>query len=64
MPFNEGVNTTTADASGNLNTGTLTNGPVWTTQGKYGNAITFDGVNDFVSVPDSATVDLGGNGDD
>ena len=60
--FNEGINTTTADASGNANTGTLTNGPVWTTQGRYGNAITFDGVNDFVSVPDNATLDLGGTG--
>ena len=60
--FQEGSGTTTADASGSLNTGTLTNGPVWTTQGKYGNAITFDGVNDFVSVSDSATLDLGGTG--
>jgi hypothetical protein len=60
--FNEGINTTTGDASGNANTGTLTNGPVWTTQGRYGNAITFDGVNDFVSVPDNATLDLGGTG--
>jgi VCBS repeat-containing protein len=60
--FQEGLGTTTADASGNLNAGTLTNGPVWTTQGKYGNAITFDGVNDFVSVPDNATLDLGATG--
>jgi hypothetical protein len=31
--FQEGSGTTTADGSGNANLGTLTNGPVWTTQG-------------------------------
>ena len=60
--FSEGFNTTVADSSGNPNIGTLTNGPVWTTQGKYGNAITFDGVNDFVSVADNVTLDLAGTG--
>ena len=60
--FSEGTGTTTADASGNLNTGTLTNGPVWTTQGRFGNAITFDGTNDFVAAPDSATLALGATG--
>ncbi len=60
--FSEGVNITTADSSGNLNIGTLTNGPVWATQGKYGNALSFDGVNDFVSVADNATLDVAGTG--
>jgi uncharacterized membrane protein len=49
LPFNEGTGTTTGDASGNGNTGTLTNGPTWTT-GKVGNALSFDGSNDTVYV--------------
>ena len=36
--FNETSGTTTADASGNAITGTLVNGPTFTTAGKYGNA--------------------------
>lgn len=55
--FNEGGGTTAADLSGRGNTGTL-NGPVWTAAGKYGGALTFDGVNDTVTVPDSASLDL------
>ena len=39
----------TADASGNKNNGTATNGPR-VTQGKIGQALQFDGVNDYVSV--------------
>ncbi|MDA2936242.1 DUF2341 domain-containing protein [Patescibacteria group bacterium AH-259-L05] len=46
--MDEGTGTTTADASGNGNTGTLTNGPTWTT-GKYSNALSFDGVDDYVN---------------
>jgi hypothetical protein len=40
-----------ADSSGNNNHGTLTNGPAWTT-GKVGNGLSFDGVNDYVSLGD------------
>jgi len=53
--FNEGTGTTTADASGNGLTGTLINGPVWIA-GKNGNALSFDGVNDKVSL--ASTLDI------
>jgi len=47
--FNEGAGTTASDSSGNNNTGTLINGPIWTT-GKIGQALDFDGVNDYVDL--------------
>ena len=55
--FNEGVGLVSGDASGNANTGTLTNGPVWAV-GKNGGALQFDGVNDRVRVPDANVLDL------
>ncbi len=53
--FDEGAGTSAADASGNGNNGTLFNGPVWTT-GKINSALSFDGVNDYVEVPNSASI--------
>ena len=44
--FNEGSGSTVADASGNGNTGTIS-GATGTGSGKYGGALTFDGVNDW-----------------
>jgi hypothetical protein len=41
--FDEGSGITAGDSSGNNNTGTLTNGPTWTT-GKLGGALSFDGI--------------------
>jgi alpha-mannosidase len=60
--FGEGVGTSTADASGSGNGGALVNGPAWITGGKYGGAINFDGVNDYVRVAGSASLDLGRTG--
>jgi glucose/arabinose dehydrogenase/chitodextrinase len=54
--FDEGVGTTLTDLSGKGNNGTL-NGPTWTA-GRFGQALSFDGVNDRVAIPDSATLDL------
>ena len=56
--FAEGAGTTTADVSGNGNAGTLAGGTAWTTGGRFGKALSFDGVNDLVSVADAATLDL------
>ena len=47
--FDEGSGTTARDLSGRGNTGTLVNGPTWTT-GRVGGALSFDGVNDHVDV--------------
>ena len=55
--FDEGSGTTVSDSSGNGNTGTLVNGPLWTA-GRVGNALFFDGIDDNVTVPDSNSLDL------
>jgi hypothetical protein len=53
--FNEGTGTTVTDASGSNNTGTIS-GATWTTQGNYGNALSFDGVNDYVNIPANSSI--------
>lgn len=58
--FNEASGTTTADASGNNNTATLLGGPT-RVAGKYGNALSFDQVNDYLSVPNSSSLNFSGN---
>jgi Concanavalin A-like lectin/glucanases superfamily len=55
--FNEGSGTIVNDASGNGNNGTIS-GATWTTSGKYGNALSFNGSNSRVTVPDSASLHL------
>lgn len=57
--FDERTGTTANDTSGSGNTGTLTNGPAWTS-GKIGGALSFDGLggpgetNDYVNVTSGA----------
>jgi hypothetical protein len=55
--FDEGTGTVANDRSGSNNKGTLS-GPAWTTAGKVGRALNFDGVNDLVTVADSASLHL------
>jgi len=43
--LDEGSGTTTADASGSGNVGTLVNGPTWTSSGHSGAALSFNGAN-------------------
>ena len=53
--------TTAADSSGNGNTGTLTNGPTWTSSGKVGNALTLNGSNQRVEAGDTASLRIAGS---
>jgi glucose/arabinose dehydrogenase len=58
--FDAGSGTTAVDASGHSITGTLKNGPVWTT-GRYGSALNFDGVNDYVDLGNPTSLKLTGS---
>jgi hypothetical protein len=55
--FDEGSGLTVNDVSGNANHGTIS-GATWTSLGRYGKALVFDGVNDWVSINDSPSLDL------
>src|SRR5437660_2297637 len=55
--FNQGSGTTVADSSGNNNTGTLS-GATWTTAGRFGNALVFNGTSGRVNIPNSASLQL------
>ena len=59
--LDEGAGTTALDSSGNGNNGTLVNGPKYTSNqnGIYGKALDFDGINQYINVPNPST-DLSG----
>ena len=56
--FEETTGATVTDSSGANNPGTITGAAARTAAGKIGRAIDFDGVNDYVSVADAASLDL------
>ena len=56
MHFDEGSGTIAKDESGHGNDGTI-HGATWTT-GISGKALNFDGVDDYVRIPDSASMDV------
>src|SRR5262249_47856120 len=58
--FSEGSGATTADASGNGNSGTLS-GAGWTAAGHSGNALSFNGSGAFVDLGNGATLQLSGS---
>ena len=55
--FNEGSGSTTSDASGMSNTGTIS-GATWTTSGRFGNALSFNGSSNRVNINDANSLDL------
>jgi chitodextrinase len=55
--FNEGAGSTVADSSGKGNTGTILRA-TWATAGKYGRALSFNGTNARVNVPNSSSLQL------
>src|SRR4051794_14859812 len=55
--FDEGAGTTVADSSGNGNAGTVLN-TTWSTTGKFGGALNFNGTSARVNVPNSSSLQL------
>jgi PKD repeat protein len=58
LSFSEGSGTAAADNSGSGHNGTLVNGPTWTA-GKFGNGLSLDGTDDYVSVANPSTLNFG-----
>ena len=58
--FNEGKGSVAKDFTGNRNDGALEKGPLWV-DGKFGKALQFDGVDDYVDIDDTDKLS-GGNG--
>ena len=55
--FDEGSGTAVSDASGRGNTGTI-NGAAWTPEGRFGAALSFNGTDNVVLIPSSASLNL------
>jgi hypothetical protein len=57
LKLDEGSGTFASDSTGNGNNGTVGGGAVWTTQGVSNGALTFDGINDVITVPSTWKLD-------
>ena len=57
--FDEGTGSTVSDTSGSGNAGTVSN-TTWSSAGRFGGALSFNGTSLLVKVPDSALIDLAG----
>jgi len=55
--FDEGSGAVAGDSSGNGNDGELVGDPQWVA-GKFGSALEFDGDGDYVTIPDSDSLDM------
>src|SRR5262249_45082320 len=55
--FNEGSGSSVGDSSGSGNNGSVS-GATWSTAGKFGGALSFNGGSSLVSVADAASLDL------
>src|SRR4029077_19209324 len=55
--FNEGSGTVVNDVSGNRNNGAIS-GATWTTSGKYGDALSFNGTNALVTINNATSLQL------
>ena len=58
--FNEGTGATVSDSSGNNLTGTIV-GATWTTGGRYGNALSFNGTSSYVDLGNPTALQLTGS---
>jgi|GEM_PF-1432890 len=58
--FSEGAGSTVSDSSGNGDTGTI-NGATWTSAGKYGSALSFNGTSSYVDLGNAASLQLTGS---
>jgi len=56
--FDEGAGTAASDSSGYGNHGTLIDGPLWVTAGKFGDALSFDGTDDYVQIANESNFDF------
>lgn len=59
--LDEGIGTMARDSSGNANRGSIVNA-LWTGSGHTGSALLYDGTGDYISAPNSTTVNVAGQG--